>query len=257
MSQKWEKGSMALKRRPASIFTSRPGTSRAFRQPGSPPAFPTRRFIRSNLYPIMLPPGRSGPSRRWTSCKMIPISERSCSKRVVASTKALFGLGHDFLYLRDHPLHHPFDARLKGDHRGGAAGTGALQHQVDSPFMIALELDSAAVHFDGRLDIILEQFLYPLDDVVVIRIDMVALRFDKDDLLFVDHRLVFLEIFLQELPDRRNHVVPIRVRGLGERYKIAGDEHTLDKGKAKQLGGERGWPGSFRVGEIDAFSGIQ
>src|SRR5580700_9863900 len=143
----------------------------------------------------------------------------------------LLRLCHYFFYLRDHPFHHPFDPGLQRDHGGRTAGAGALKHEVDGPFVVALELDRAAIHFNGGPDIIFQQFLDPLDHVVIVRIDLIPLRLDKHDLIFIDDRLILFEIFLQELPDRGDHIIPIRVGGLGERNEIAGDKYAFNKWK--------------------------
>ena len=44
-----------------------------------------------------------------------------------------------------------------------------MQHQVNRAVVIALELNGAAIHFNGRLYIALEQLLYAFNHIVVVR----------------------------------------------------------------------------------------
>src|SRR5215475_7513826 len=142
-------------------------------------------------------------------------------------TCTLFRFGDDFANFRDHALHHPLDASLEGDHAAGTARAGALQHEVDDAFVVAPELDCAAVHFHRGTDVIFQQFLDALDHVIVVRVDRVGtfrLLYGKDFFL-VDDGLPFLQVFLQELPDGGDHVIPIGVRRLRQGDEIAGDEN--------------------------------
>src|SRR6202012_4974416 len=97
--------------------------------------------------------------------------------------------GNDFFYFGDHAFHHAFDTGFQRDHGGGTAGAGTLKHQVDDTLVIAFELDSAAVHFHGRLNVVFQQLFNAFDDIVIIRVDSVAFFSDDDDLVFVDHGL--------------------------------------------------------------------
>jgi len=61
-----------------------------------------------------------------------------------------------------------------------------LQHEIDSAFIIAFELDRASVHFNSRFYIILQQFLDPFDDVIVIDVEP-HFRAPDGTLLFADN----------------------------------------------------------------------
>ena len=128
-----------------------------------------------------------------------------------------------------------------------------------------ISADSVALHDNGRADEILDS-LRAKPDVVsatILAKDGTPLAHfgDADDAAIQqkyppENGFVFFQVFLQELPDSRDDIIPIRIGSLGERNEIAGDKDAFDKRKAEQLDGQGGWLGSFRIREIDALARI-
>ena len=168
--------------------------------------------------------------KRVANCK--PAFTQKPSQNIL-----LFSLGYHFFHFRYHPFHHAFYTSLQCYHGRRATTATSLQHQVYGSFPITPELYGTAIHLNGRLYIVFQQFLYPLHNIVVIRTYRIAGFLPCIGYLLViyNHTTIF-KIFFQKLFDGRDHILPVvGIGSLGKGNEIAGYKNTPDKREAKQF----------------------